>query len=76
MVTYLDVLCLGMIYWVLHNADCAFIVNVDFGTSQTTNSNASEKKDEEVELIVVPSAEKITEEKVESRTSSTNSKKE
>ncbi|GKA47113.1 hypothetical protein Tco_0739996 [Tanacetum coccineum] len=31
MVTYLDVLCLGMIYWVLHNADCAFIINVDFG---------------------------------------------
>ncbi|GJZ72972.1 copia protein [Tanacetum coccineum] len=46
------------------------------GTSQTTNSNASEEKDEEVELIVVPSAVKITEEKVESRTSSTNSKKE
>ncbi|GJT11761.1 putative ribonuclease H-like domain-containing protein [Tanacetum coccineum] len=46
------------------------------GTSQTTNSNASEEKDEEVELIVVPSAVKITVEKVESRTSSTNSKKE
>ncbi|GJW79084.1 hypothetical protein Tco_0140766 [Tanacetum coccineum] len=46
------------------------------GTSQTTNSNASEEKDEEVELIVVPSAVKITEEKVESRTSSTNLKKE
>ncbi|GJV91677.1 hypothetical protein Tco_1539490 [Tanacetum coccineum] len=46
------------------------------GTSQTPNSNASEEKDEDVELIVVPSAVKITEEKVESRTSSTNSKKE
>ncbi|GJY17825.1 putative ribonuclease H-like domain-containing protein [Tanacetum coccineum] len=46
------------------------------GTSQTPNSNASEEKDEDVELIVVPSAVKNTEEKVESRTSSTNSKKE
>ncbi|GKG22492.1 hypothetical protein Tco_0387795, partial [Tanacetum coccineum] len=46
------------------------------GTSQITNANASEEKDEEVELIVVPSDVKITEEKVESRTSSTNSKKE
>ncbi|GJZ10219.1 putative ribonuclease H-like domain-containing protein [Tanacetum coccineum] len=46
------------------------------GTSQTPNSNASEEKDEDVELIVVPSAVKITEEKVESRTSSKNSKKE
>ncbi|GJV07935.1 putative ribonuclease H-like domain-containing protein [Tanacetum coccineum] len=46
------------------------------GTSQTPNSNASEEKDEDIELIVVPSAVKITEEKVESRTSSTNSKKE
>ncbi|GJS44981.1 putative ribonuclease H-like domain-containing protein [Tanacetum coccineum] len=34
------------------------------GTSQITNSNASEK-DEEVELIVVPSAIKITEENLE-----------
>ncbi|GJW10988.1 hypothetical protein Tco_1576815 [Tanacetum coccineum] len=42
----------------------------EHGTSQTPNSNASEEKDEEVELIVVPSAVKITEEKVESRTSS------
>ncbi|GKF34103.1 hypothetical protein Tco_0107303 [Tanacetum coccineum] len=41
------------------------------GTSQT-----SEEKDEDVELIVVPSAVKNTEEKVESRTSSTNLKKE
>ncbi|GJR50813.1 ribonuclease H-like domain-containing protein [Tanacetum coccineum] len=46
------------------------------GTSQTPNFNASEEKDEDVELIVVPSAVKNTEEKVESRTSSTNSKKE
>ncbi|GJR76747.1 ribonuclease H-like domain-containing protein [Tanacetum coccineum] len=37
---------------------------------------ASKEKDEDVELIVVPSAVKNTEEKVESRTSSTNSKKE
>ncbi|GKG41694.1 hypothetical protein Tco_0473445, partial [Tanacetum coccineum] len=34
------------------------------------------EKDEEVELIVVPSAVRIPEEKDESRTSSTNSKKE
>ncbi|GJV05787.1 putative ribonuclease H-like domain-containing protein [Tanacetum coccineum] len=46
------------------------------GTSQTPYSNASEEKDEDVELIVVPSAVKNTKEKVESRTSSTNSKKE
>ncbi|GJU31588.1 reverse transcriptase domain-containing protein [Tanacetum coccineum] len=46
------------------------------GTSQTPYSNASEEKDKDVELIVVPSAVKNTEEKVESRTSSTNSKKE
>ncbi|GJT25867.1 putative ribonuclease H-like domain-containing protein [Tanacetum coccineum] len=46
------------------------------GTSQTPKSNASEEKDEEVELIVVPSAVKIPEEKDESRKSSTNSKKE
>ncbi|GKA13161.1 putative ribonuclease H-like domain-containing protein, partial [Tanacetum coccineum] len=45
-------------------------------TSQTPNSNASEEKDKDAELIVVPSAEKNTEEKVESRKSSTNSKKE
>ncbi|GJU06136.1 putative ribonuclease H-like domain-containing protein [Tanacetum coccineum] len=44
--------------------------------SQTPNSNASEEKDEEVELIVVPSAVKIPEEKDESRITSTNSKKE
>ncbi|GJU90846.1 putative ribonuclease H-like domain-containing protein [Tanacetum coccineum] len=46
------------------------------GTSQTPCSNASEEKDEEVELIVVPSTVKNTKEKVESRKSSTNSKKE
>ncbi|GKA36396.1 putative ribonuclease H-like domain-containing protein [Tanacetum coccineum] len=38
------------------------------GTSQTPESIASEEKDEEVELIVVPSAVKIPEEKDESRT--------
>ncbi|GKB44855.1 putative ribonuclease H-like domain-containing protein, partial [Tanacetum coccineum] len=46
------------------------------GYFTNTNANASKEKDKEVELIVVPSAVKITEEKVESRTSSTNSKKE
>ncbi|GKD94489.1 putative ribonuclease H-like domain-containing protein [Tanacetum coccineum] len=46
------------------------------GTSQTPESIASEEKDEEVELIVVPSAVKIPEEKDVSRTSSKNSKKE
>ncbi|GJW01412.1 putative ribonuclease H-like domain-containing protein [Tanacetum coccineum] len=46
------------------------------GTSQTPKSIASEEKDEEVELIVVPSAVKTPEEKDESRKSSTNSKKE
>ncbi|GKF16574.1 hypothetical protein Tco_0061492 [Tanacetum coccineum] len=46
------------------------------GTSQTPKAIASEEKDEEVELIVVPSAIKIPKEKAESRKSSTNSKKE
>ncbi|GJT63205.1 putative ribonuclease H-like domain-containing protein [Tanacetum coccineum] len=46
------------------------------GTSQTPNANASEEKDEDAELIVVPSAIKNTIEKVETRKSSTNSKKE
>ncbi|GJU22391.1 putative ribonuclease H-like domain-containing protein [Tanacetum coccineum] len=46
------------------------------GTSQTPYSNASEERDEDVELIVVPSTMKNTEEKAESRKSSTNSKKE
>ncbi|GJX86595.1 ribonuclease H-like domain-containing protein [Tanacetum coccineum] len=45
-------------------------------TSQTPNSNASKEKEENVEFIVVPLAVKITKEKVESRTSSKNSKKE
>ncbi|GKA79141.1 hypothetical protein Tco_0785737 [Tanacetum coccineum] len=27
----LYVLCLGVIHQILHNADCAFIINVDFG---------------------------------------------
>ncbi|GKG41953.1 hypothetical protein Tco_0473704, partial [Tanacetum coccineum] len=46
------------------------------GTSQTPKSIASEEKDEEVELIVVPSAVKIPKENDKSRTSSTYSKKE
>ncbi|GJY37821.1 putative ribonuclease H-like domain-containing protein [Tanacetum coccineum] len=46
------------------------------GTSQTPESIASEEKDKEVELIVVPSAVKIPEEKDESRTTSKNSKTE
>ncbi|GKF47052.1 hypothetical protein Tco_0136854, partial [Tanacetum coccineum] len=52
------------------------------GTSEVTNSAgtptsiASEEKDEDVELIVVPSAVKIPEEKDEPRTSSTTSKQE
>ncbi|GJT93062.1 putative ribonuclease H-like domain-containing protein, partial [Tanacetum coccineum] len=45
-------------------------------TSQTPNFNASKEKDEDVELIVVPSTMRNTEEKAESRKSSTNSKKE
>ncbi|GJS78496.1 hypothetical protein Tco_0728377 [Tanacetum coccineum] len=44
------------------------------GTSQTPNANASEEKDEDAELIVVPSAVKNTAEKVETRKSSTNTK--
>ncbi|GJT90464.1 putative ribonuclease H-like domain-containing protein [Tanacetum coccineum] len=44
------------------------------GTSQTPSSNASEEKDEDAELIVVPSAVKNTAEKVETRnTPSVNS---
>ncbi|GKB67529.1 putative ribonuclease H-like domain-containing protein [Tanacetum coccineum] len=46
------------------------------GTSQTPSFNASEEKDEDVELIVVPSTVRNTEGKAESRKSSTNSKKE
>ncbi|GJW58478.1 putative ribonuclease H-like domain-containing protein [Tanacetum coccineum] len=56
--------------------------NPHAGDSEVTNSAgtptpiASEEKDEEVELIVVPSTVRIPEEKDKSRTSSTNSKKE
>ncbi|GKB15099.1 ribonuclease H-like domain-containing protein, partial [Tanacetum coccineum] len=56
--------------------------NPHAGTSEKTNnagtskSNASEEKDEDVELIIVPLAVKIPEERVNSRTSSINSKKE
>ncbi|GJY77636.1 ribonuclease H-like domain-containing protein [Tanacetum coccineum] len=56
--------------------------NPHAGTPEKTNnagtskSNASEEKDENVELIVVPSAVPIPEEIVDSRTSSTKSKKE
>ncbi|GKB65892.1 hypothetical protein Tco_0927304, partial [Tanacetum coccineum] len=46
------------------------------GISQTPESIASEEKDEEVELIVVPSAVQLPEEKDASKTSSTNSKQE
>ncbi|GKF36598.1 hypothetical protein Tco_0113356, partial [Tanacetum coccineum] len=46
------------------------------GTSQTPKSNTSEERDEDVELIVVPLAVTILEEIVDSRTSSTKSKKE
>ncbi|GJY10027.1 putative ribonuclease H-like domain-containing protein, partial [Tanacetum coccineum] len=55
---------------------CTSEVTNSAGTSHTPNTIASEEKDEEVELIVVPSAVKNTKEKVKSRTSSTNSKKE
>ncbi|GJY22417.1 ribonuclease H-like domain-containing protein [Tanacetum coccineum] len=46
------------------------------GTSQTLKLNASKEKDEDVELSVVPSTMRNTEEKAASRKSSTNSKKE
>ncbi|GJZ49346.1 ribonuclease H-like domain-containing protein [Tanacetum coccineum] len=55
--------------------------NLHAGNSEVTNSAgtptsiASEEKDEEVELIVMPSAVRIPEEKDVSRTSSINSKK-
>ncbi|GJZ34934.1 putative ribonuclease H-like domain-containing protein, partial [Tanacetum coccineum] len=58
------------------NQEGIFKSHSSVSTSQTINANAFEEKDEEIELIVVPSAVKITKEKVESRTSSTNSKKE
>ncbi|GJR60395.1 hypothetical protein Tco_1502557 [Tanacetum coccineum] len=44
-------------------------------SSQTPSLNASEEKDEDVELIVVPSFVRNTEEKAASRKSYTNSKK-
>ncbi|GKG20571.1 hypothetical protein Tco_0380372, partial [Tanacetum coccineum] len=43
------------------------------GTSYTLNAIASEEKDEDIELIVLPSAVKNPEEKVESRKYYTNS---
>ncbi|GKD61607.1 ribonuclease H-like domain-containing protein, partial [Tanacetum coccineum] len=46
------------------------------GTSQTPSFNASEEKNEDVELFVVPSTVRNTEGKAESRKSSTHSKKE
>ncbi|GJX45688.1 hypothetical protein Tco_0262364, partial [Tanacetum coccineum] len=46
------------------------------GTSQTPYSNASEERDEDIELIVVPLTMKNTEEQAESRKYSINSKKE
>ncbi|GJT32132.1 putative ribonuclease H-like domain-containing protein [Tanacetum coccineum] len=55
---------------------CASEVTNSAGTSQTPYSNAFEEKDDDVELIVVPSTVKNTEEKAELRKSSTNSKKE
>ncbi|GJT04201.1 putative ribonuclease H-like domain-containing protein [Tanacetum coccineum] len=57
------------------NAGASEVTN-SAGTPQTSSSNASEEKDEDVELIVVPSTMRNTEEKAESRKSSTNSKKE
>ncbi|GKG31008.1 hypothetical protein Tco_0423496, partial [Tanacetum coccineum] len=57
------------------NAGASEVTN-SAGTSQTPSSNASEEKDKDVELIVVPSTVSNTEEKAESRKSSTNLKKE
>ncbi|GKG30533.1 hypothetical protein Tco_0423021 [Tanacetum coccineum] len=54
----------------------ASVVTNSAGTSQTPNFNASEEKDEDAELIVIPSTVRNTEENTESRKSSTNSKKE
>ncbi|GJY70807.1 putative ribonuclease H-like domain-containing protein [Tanacetum coccineum] len=54
----------------------ALEVTNNAGTSQTPCSIASEERDEDVELIVVPSTVKTTKEQAESRKSSTNSKKE
>ncbi|GKE38136.1 putative ribonuclease H-like domain-containing protein [Tanacetum coccineum] len=55
---------------------CALEVTNSASTSQTQIFNASEEKDEDVELIVVPSTMRNIEEQAESRKSSTNSKKE
>ncbi|GJY71589.1 hypothetical protein Tco_0475292 [Tanacetum coccineum] len=55
---------------------CLEEVTNSAGTSQTLISNASKEKDKDVELIVVPSTVRNTEEKVESRKYSTNLKKE
>ncbi|GKA02404.1 putative ribonuclease H-like domain-containing protein, partial [Tanacetum coccineum] len=53
---------------------CASEETNSAGTSQTPCSNASEERDKDVELIVVPSTVKNIEEKAESRKSSINSK--
>ncbi|GJU26419.1 putative ribonuclease H-like domain-containing protein, partial [Tanacetum coccineum] len=53
---------------------CIFLL--ELGTSQTPKSNASKEKNEDVELIVVPSTMRNTEGKAKSRKSSTTSKKE
>ncbi|GJY74617.1 hypothetical protein Tco_0479048, partial [Tanacetum coccineum] len=55
---------------------CTSEVTNSAGTSQNLSFNAFDEKDEEVELIVVPSTVRNTEEIAESRKSSTNSKKE
>ncbi|GJS17555.1 hypothetical protein Tco_0412027 [Tanacetum coccineum] len=80
----MDVLTLTILRIPMKPNSCIFEnqANPHAGASEVTNSAgtptsiASEEKDEEVELIVVPSAVKIPEEKDESRTSSTNSTKE
>ncbi|GKB92287.1 hypothetical protein Tco_0964559, partial [Tanacetum coccineum] len=69
---------LGILTYTILRLNCTFNPKkIDCqGTSQTSSSNASEEKDEDVELIVVPSTVRNTEEKAESMKSSTNSKKE
>ncbi|GJU77245.1 hypothetical protein Tco_1274315 [Tanacetum coccineum] len=69
--------------WGLSNGETILKLQISTSTltsisssNETPTSIASEEKDEEVELIVVPSAVRIPEEKDVSRTSSTNSKKE
>ncbi|GKG09446.1 hypothetical protein Tco_0338192, partial [Tanacetum coccineum] len=52
-----------------------WMFDIDYLTD-SMNYIPSEEKDEEVELIVVPSTVKIPEDKDKARTSSTNSKKE